>query len=336
MKDKFHGVSFAPYTKHQQPGDQLSCKVIESRIAKIAPYFKWIRIFSTTEGHEFIPPIAKRYGLKTMVGAFIDNDTKKNNLELNNLIDLCNQGYVDLASIGNESLHSKFVDLPELGRIRDRVKNNIPYDVPVGFCAIDWEYEHYPELLDMFDVNMIHIYPFWEYYPIDETMERLNEKYYRAKELANGKRIIISETGWPSQGEFYLENAPSIENAFRYFVESQQWAQENDAEIFHFNSFDESWKDKDCRSHRTGGAIEAHWGIWDSDEKIKPLFDKLFQEKKFKHRDKVQEYLRVRINMLCEERDKNNDEVAHMVIDKCVGELCYVMEYMERESNNTK
>jgi hypothetical protein len=41
--------------------------------------------------------------------------------------------------------------------------------------------------------------------------------------------------------------------------------------------------------------------------------------------------------MLAEERAKNDDEVAHMVIDKCVGELCYVMEYMEkeRERNNT-
>jgi len=42
----------------------------------------------------------------------------------------------------------------------------------------------------------------------------------------------------------------------------------------------------------------------------------------------------VRIDMLAEERTKNDNEVAHMVIDKCVGELCYVMEMMEREHNN--
>ena len=52
---------------------------------------------------------------------------------------------------------------------------------------------------------------------------------------------------------------------------------------------------------------------------------------------KVEKYLKLRIEMLCEERNKNDNEVAHMVIDKCVGELCYVMEYMEkeRERNNT-
>jgi Mg2+ and Co2+ transporter CorA len=39
----------------------------------------------------------------------------------------------------------------------------------------------------------------------------------------------------------------------------------------------------------------------------------------------------MRIDMLVQERAKNQDEVAHMVIDKCVGELCYVLELMERE-----
>jgi len=36
--------------------------------------------------------------------------------------------------------------------------------------------------------------------------------------------------------------------------------------------------------------------------------------------------------MLCEERNKNNNQTAHMVIDKCVGELCYVLELLERNA----
>ena len=331
MESKFHGVTFAPYARGQVPGDQLSVKVIERRIRKIAPYFEWIRIFSTTEGHEHIPAIAKRHGLKTLVGSFLDNDTQKNKLELDNLIDLCNRGLVDLASIGNESLHSEYVKLPELEHIRNRVKSKIPFDIPVGFCAIDWEYEEYPELLDMFDVNFIHVYPFWEYYDITESMERLNEKYQLAKQLAGDKRVIISETGWPSQGE-HAGGLCEAEHAYQYFTESFEWAKKNNVELFHFNSFDEAWKGKDCRSHRTGGEVEEHWGIWDADENIKPHFKKLFVEKKFRRRDKIRDYLRMRIDMLAEERAKNNDEVAHMVLDKSVGELCYVLEYLERES----
>ena len=48
-------------------------------------------------------------------------------------------------------------------------------------------------------------------------------------------------------------------------------------------------------------------------------------------RDKVLEYIKVRVAMLAEERTKNDNEVAHMVIDKCVGELCCVQEMIERD-----
>ncbi len=52
-------------------------------------------------------------------------------------------------------------------------------------------------------------------------------------------------------------------------------------------------------------------------------------------RDKVREYLRVRVDMLIEERAKNNNEIAHMIIDKSVGELCYVMEMIDRECTDS-
>ena len=53
--------------------------------------------------------------------------------------------------------------------------------------------------------------------------------------------------------------------------------------------------------------------------------------KRNSNRDKVLEYIKVRVAMLAEERAKNDDPVAHMVIDKSVGELCYVMEMIERD-----
>jgi hypothetical protein len=52
----------------------------------------------------------------------------------------------------------------------------------------------------------------------------------------------------------------------------------------------------------------------------------------------VQQYVDVRMGMLIDERAKNDDEIAHMVIDKCVGELSYITEYIKRldEQNNAK
>jgi hypothetical protein len=46
--------------------------------------------------------------------------------------------------------------------------------------------------------------------------------------------------------------------------------------------------------------------------------------------------LRLRIDMLAEERIKNDDEVAHMVLDKCCGELSYILEMLERQEAEKK
>ncbi len=73
-----HGFCFSPYMEGQNIGDQLSEDQIQRRMDVIAPYTKWVRSFSCTDGNEFIPKVAHKKGLKTMVGAWIGNDKTKN------------------------------------------------------------------------------------------------------------------------------------------------------------------------------------------------------------------------------------------------------------------
>ena len=79
----------------------------------------------------------------------------------------------------------------------------------------------------------------------------------------DGKRVIITETGWPDQGGTFHGSVPSVENAMKYFINTQLWSKEEDIEIFYFSSFDESWKVGD------EGDVGAFWGIWDKDEQLK-------------------------------------------------------------------
>ena len=81
--------------------------------------------------------------------------------------------------------------------------------------------------------------------------------------VAQGKKIIISETGWPSKGETVDDAIPSEINAMKYFVSSQKWATNNNIELFHFSSFDESWK------AMQEGTVGTSWGIWGKNEKLK-------------------------------------------------------------------
>ena len=84
-----------------------------------------------------------------------------------------------------------------------------------------------------------------------------------AKYAGQNKRIIITETGWPSQGGFLKGAVASKENAMKYFIDSQNWSKQNDIEMFYFSSFDESWK------VGPEGEVGAYWGIWDKNEKLK-------------------------------------------------------------------
>ena len=75
--------------------------------------------------------------------------------------------------------------------------------------------------------------------------------------------MIITETGWPSQGTGLKGARPSAENAMKYFINAQVWSAKQNIEMFYFSSFDESWK------VGPEGDVGAYWGLWDKDEKLK-------------------------------------------------------------------
>ena len=106
-------------------------------------------------------------------------------------------------------------------------------------------------------------YPYWEGTNQEYALPHMKSMYHQAMNAAIGKKVIITETGWPSQGESFKDSHPSAENAMKYFINTQLWAKEENIEIFYFSSFDESWK------VGPEGEVGAHWGIWDKTEKLK-------------------------------------------------------------------
>ena len=87
--------------------------------------------------------------------------------------------------------------------------------------------------------------------------------YETAKSIANGKEVMITETGWPDSGESLNDAIPSSENAMKYLIATNEWAQNEGIALFNFSSFDEPWK-----VHHEG-EVGQSWGIWDKNEKLK-------------------------------------------------------------------
>ena len=140
LKGGMHGIGFSPYVEGQTPGDQLSEDQIRRRLEILKPYTKWVRSFSCTDGNELIPKIAKELGMKTLVGAWLGDNDGINQREIENLIKVTNEGYVDIAAVGNEVMYRKDLTEDELLNFMYRVKEAIP-DSPMGYVDAYYEFE---------------------------------------------------------------------------------------------------------------------------------------------------------------------------------------------------
>jgi GPH family glycoside/pentoside/hexuronide:cation symporter len=263
LQNGLHGLCFSPYVEGQDTGDILSESQIRRRMDIIMLYTKWIRSFSCTEGNELIPKIAHDKGLKTMVGAWISDDRERNEREIKALVKLANDGLVDIAAVGNEVLLRNELSEQDLIKYIQKVRALLPKHIPVGYVDAYYHFIEKPALADACDVVLINCYPFWEGANNDHALLYMQHMYELTKQVAKGKKVIITETGWPSKGQEVLEAKPSAENAMKYFINAQQWTKKENIELFYFSSFDESWK------IYQEGVVGTQWGLWDKNEKAK-------------------------------------------------------------------
>ena len=263
LQSGMNGLCFSMYEEGQKPGDQISEEQVRRRLKIMAPYTKWVRSFSCTEGNEFVPKIARELGMKTLVGAWLGDDAEKNEKEMEALIQLANEGYVDIAAVGNEVMYRKDLTEDNLLAFIQKVRKEIPAHIPVGYVDAYYEFTIKPRITEACDVILTNCYPYWEGTKQEYSLAHMKSMYHQAMLAANGKKVIITETGWPSHGESFKDSHPSVANAMKYFINSQLWSKQENIEMFYFASFDESWK------VGPEGDVGAHWGIWDKNERLK-------------------------------------------------------------------
>jgi len=262
LNGKMHGICFSPYEGEQKPGDPISEEQVRRKLELLQPHTRWIRVFSCTEGNDIIPQLAREYGFKTLVGAWLGEDKEKNEEEIERLIELARAGFVDVAAVGNEVMYREELEESELIEYILRVKQALP-DIPVGYVDAYYEFTNRPAITEACDVILANCYPYWEGCHIDYSLLYMKQMYYQAKQAAPGKRVIITETGWPSEGDPLGVAEPGYENALKYFINAQNWSQKEGIEMFYFSAFDEGWKVS------AEGSVGAFWGLWDHEEKRK-------------------------------------------------------------------
>lgn len=295
-----HGVCFSPSMDGQGPGDIIPLEQIQERLAIITrkPHTKWIRTYGATNGLENIPAEANSLGLIVAMGSWVRHGSDPE--EITNLIQACQDGLVKIAVIGNEELHaydnghSSSLTPVEYFNLLENVRQQLddancadipiaaaePFETLFGMDATGISGMKHTELLDHIDILFLNIYPFWIGFSdiekggshISTAKNILALKYELAvDEIAMqnpGIKIIIGETGWASNGPTYGDAEPSLDNLAQYFYEVSEWATDNNVPLFYFEAFDEKWK-ADLTTD-----IEANFGIWSSDAKLKQSFFK--------------------------------------------------------------
>lgn len=257
-----HGLCFSPYMNGQGPDTVVRAGQIRERMAVIEPYTKWIRTFSCCNGSELIPAIAHEYGLKTLVGAWLGTDAEINEREIEGVIAIARAGFADRIAVGNEVLLREDMDEERLLAYIKRVKDALP-GIEVGYVDAYYLFEKHPRITAACDVVLANCYPFWEGCEREGAIAYMQSMVQRTLAVANGKPIVISETGWPDKGSPFHGAKPSKDGAMAYFIDSCRWAEAAGIDLFYFSAFDEAWK------VGAEGDVGAYWGLWDAEGRLK-------------------------------------------------------------------
>jgi exo-beta-1,3-glucanase (GH17 family) len=253
---RLYALGFGPYY-HGNPtlGDLLPVSELKWLVDGIAPYCARVHTYASSGTLSSVAPYAKSLGLGVWAACQLTSDSAANETEITALLDLVNQGAVDLTIVGTETLQGNVLPASALISYINRLKG---HGVPVTTNDTWSKLFDNPDVMAACDVILANIYPFWEKAPCDRAVAVLNEDYNILVSAASGKQVWIGETGWPSAGPTNEGAIPSPANAAAFFLNFVSWARARGVPYSYFEMVDEPWKTA------TEGDVGAHWGLWES------------------------------------------------------------------------
>ena len=200
-------VSYAPFRRAGQtpfdPTLTVPPALIEADLRLLATLTRCVRTYGLDHGLDAVPGIARRLGLRVVLGAWIGRDPVANAAQLERAIELArtHADVIDLLVIGNEVLLRRELAPEALADLLERAKQESA--VPVAYADV-WEFwlRHGPVLRGHVDVVAAHILPYWEDRPV-AMADAVGHVAAIAAELGatfDPLPVYVAETGWPAAG----------------------------------------------------------------------------------------------------------------------------------------
>jgi len=268
--EPLQSVSFAPYRPGQSPLTRTfpTPEQIDQDLKRLQGKVRAVRTYSAGENLEAVPQRAGKYGLKVWHGAWLNDNDKENLEQINLLIDHANRypDTIERVIVGNEVLLRKDLTANQLRGYIRQVKRRVRQ--PVTYADV-WEFWlRNPSLADEVDFITVHLLPYWEDEPIgldrreaDGALRIENHIlaiYRKVQTRFPGKKIVIGETGWPSDGRMRSDARPGRVEQVRYFSIFRQIAAREHFDYNVVEAFDQYWKS------RQEGTVGGTWGLLDA------------------------------------------------------------------------
>jgi glucan 1,3-beta-glucosidase len=258
-------VSYAPFRRpgHSpfDPALRVAPAMIEADLRLLSQVTGCIRTYGLDHGLDAVPAIARKLGLRVVLGAWIDGNAVTNQAQLDKALGLSRDyaDVIDLLVVGNEVLLRGELPPAELAGLLARARRESA--VPVAYADV-WEFwvRHADALRPHVDVVAAHVLPYWEDEPVAIEQAVLHVAAVNAKIRAffAPLPVFIAETGWPAAGRQRGAAVPGrLEQArfIRELLAGQDGA-------LHYNlieGFDQPWK------RQLEGAMGGYWGLFAAD-----------------------------------------------------------------------
>jgi exo-beta-1,3-glucanase (GH17 family) len=200
-------ITYSPFT---DSGDCKSAAAVEIDIEAISKAgYTTVRIYaSVCTGLVNVGAACEKYGLKMIIGVFIDNSGLGGGAaeDVHEIIAWAKWELVELIVIGNEAIFNGHCSASELAAFISTTKEAFKASGYSGPCTttepLDILQESYEILCEVIDITGCNIHPYF-----NPSVEASAAGAFVANQLSiveglcPGKGAVNLETGWPSKGE---------------------------------------------------------------------------------------------------------------------------------------